>query len=194
MLARGVLGMFRYDERATLSGIGVPVLVVTGDRDRVLVPQVSARMRDALPAAELLVLRPAGHMGNWEHHERFVAAVEALRDALPAPSGLGVPAAAAAAGTPLGHSQGERPELGGAGAVEGLVAAVEAGLGPVDLLVNNAAHRAHRGGVGGGPARLVALPGGQPARGVSVRPGRAARDAGARPRADRQRLQRDGST
>jgi pimeloyl-ACP methyl ester carboxylesterase len=75
VLARGVLGMFRYDTRATLAMIGVPVLVVTGDRDRVLVPQVSARMQAALPVAELLVLRPAGHMGNWEHHQRFAAAV-----------------------------------------------------------------------------------------------------------------------
>ena len=78
VLARGVLGMFHHDERATLGGIGVPVLVVTGDRDRVLVPQVSARMWEALPRAELAVLRPAGHMGNWEHHERFVEAVAAF--------------------------------------------------------------------------------------------------------------------
>lgn len=78
VLARGVLGMFRHDERATLRGIGVPVLVVTGDHDRVLVPQVSTRMRDALPEAELVVLRPAGHMGNWEQHPRFVAAVAAF--------------------------------------------------------------------------------------------------------------------
>jgi pimeloyl-ACP methyl ester carboxylesterase len=78
VLARGVLGMLRYDERATLATIGVPVLVVTGDRDRVLVPQVSARMRAALPAAELLVLRPGGHMANWEHHGPFADAVAAF--------------------------------------------------------------------------------------------------------------------
>jgi len=93
VLARGVLGMFRYDARTTLAAIGVPALVVTGDRDRVLVPQVSARMSDALPAAELLVLRPAGHMGNWEHHARFAAAVGAFAgrcltgDAGPVPAG-----------------------------------------------------------------------------------------------------------
>jgi pimeloyl-ACP methyl ester carboxylesterase len=78
VLARGVLGMVGYDVRATLASIGVPVLVVTGDQDRVLVPQVSARMREVLPQAELTVLRPAGHMGNWEHHERFVDAVAAF--------------------------------------------------------------------------------------------------------------------
>lgn len=92
VLARGVLGMFRHDERATLGRIGVPVLVVTGDRDRVLVPQVSARMRDALPQAELVVLRPAGHMGNWEQHPRFVEAVAAFSArclAAPAPGADG---------------------------------------------------------------------------------------------------------
>ncbi len=92
MLARGVRGMFRHDERATLGRIGVPVLVVTGDRDRVLVPQVSARMRDALPQAELVVLRPAGHMGNWEQHPRFVEAVAAFSArclAAPAPGADG---------------------------------------------------------------------------------------------------------
>jgi pimeloyl-ACP methyl ester carboxylesterase len=76
VLSRGVLGMFHHDERATLGRIRVPVLVVTGDRDRVLVPQESLRMREALPLADLLVLRPAGHMGSWEHHGRFVEAVD----------------------------------------------------------------------------------------------------------------------
>jgi pimeloyl-ACP methyl ester carboxylesterase len=90
VLARGVLGMFHYDTRATLATISVPVLVVTGDGDRVLVPQVSARMQAALPAAELLVLRPAGHMGNWEHHARFAAAVgDFAARCLEAPSGPG---------------------------------------------------------------------------------------------------------
>jgi pimeloyl-ACP methyl ester carboxylesterase len=78
VLSRGVLGMFRHDERATLGRIGVPVLVVTGNHDRVLVPPESLRIRDALAEAELVVLRPAGHMGNWEHHDRFVKVVDAF--------------------------------------------------------------------------------------------------------------------
>jgi hypothetical protein len=50
-------------------------------------------MRDALPAAELEVLRPGGHMANWEQHPRFVAAVAAFSErCLAAAAGAGEPA------------------------------------------------------------------------------------------------------
>jgi pimeloyl-ACP methyl ester carboxylesterase len=79
-LARGVLAMFRYDATAALPGIDVPALVVTGDKDRVLVPETSARMHDALAAAELVSLAPAGHMSLLERHEPFVDAVAAFAE------------------------------------------------------------------------------------------------------------------
>jgi pimeloyl-ACP methyl ester carboxylesterase len=79
-LARGVLAMFRYDATAALPGIDVPALVVTGDKDRVLVPETSARMHDALPAAELVSLAPAGHMSLLERYEPFVDAVTAFAE------------------------------------------------------------------------------------------------------------------
>ncbi len=78
VLARGVLATFRFDERATLSTIRVPSLVITGDRDRVLVPEASAEMARLLPAAERVTLRRAGHMGLLEQHEQFTATVAAF--------------------------------------------------------------------------------------------------------------------
>jgi pimeloyl-ACP methyl ester carboxylesterase len=71
VLARGALATFAYDETATLATITVPTLVVTGHLDRVLVPEVSAYMRDAIPTAELVTLRPACYMGLLQQHERL---------------------------------------------------------------------------------------------------------------------------
>jgi pimeloyl-ACP methyl ester carboxylesterase len=71
VLARGGLATFAYNEAATLVSIDVPTLVLTGHLDRVLVPEASAYLRDVIPTAELVCLRPAGHMGLLEQHERF---------------------------------------------------------------------------------------------------------------------------
>jgi pimeloyl-ACP methyl ester carboxylesterase len=71
VLARGALATFEYDETATLRTIDIPTLVVTGHLDRVLVPESSAHIRDVIPAAELVYLRPAGHMGPFEQHGRL---------------------------------------------------------------------------------------------------------------------------
>jgi pimeloyl-ACP methyl ester carboxylesterase len=76
VLARGMLGMLRYDAAATLEKIGLPVLVVSGDRDPLTAPDASARLRAALPAAHLVVLGPAKHQGMLERHREFGAAVE----------------------------------------------------------------------------------------------------------------------
>jgi pimeloyl-ACP methyl ester carboxylesterase len=72
------LATFAYDEAATLPTIDVPTLVVTGHLDRVLVPEASEWIRASLPLAELETLRPAGHMGLLEQHERFNEVVGAF--------------------------------------------------------------------------------------------------------------------
>ena len=76
VLARGMLGMFRYDATATLAAIPVPALIVTGDRDETCVPEASVFMSRAIPGAKLVTLRDARHCGLFEHHEEFHAAVE----------------------------------------------------------------------------------------------------------------------
>jgi pimeloyl-ACP methyl ester carboxylesterase len=71
VMARGMLGMLRYDATATLKAINVPALVLSGDRDPVCKPEASERMQRDIPDAQLTQLVLAKHMGLIEHHTRF---------------------------------------------------------------------------------------------------------------------------
>ena len=63
------------DRAAPLEQLAMPVLVVTGDEDRVY-PQTLARaMAQRIAGAELLVLEGCGHLSNLEQPERFNAAL-----------------------------------------------------------------------------------------------------------------------
>lgn len=75
VLARGVLGMFRYDATAALAGIRVPTLVVAADRDVTTVPEASRWIASGVPGAELATLTPARHMGLIERHAEYAALV-----------------------------------------------------------------------------------------------------------------------
>ena len=93
VLARATLATFALDEAATLGTIPVPVLVVTGHLDRVLVPEASARMRELIPSARLVTLAPANHLGFMEQHEAFASVVTEFIE---------------------GHATGARPDVLGA--------------------------------------------------------------------------------
>ncbi len=80
VLARGVLATFRYDESATLATIAVPTMVISGDHDRVTVPEASGTMRQAIPTAGHVQLQPAGHMGLLERPEQLIDAVTRFAD------------------------------------------------------------------------------------------------------------------
>jgi pimeloyl-ACP methyl ester carboxylesterase len=71
VLARGLLGMLRYDATATLKTMMVPTLVIAGDHDPVCKPEASRRMRYDIVASDLAMLKPAKHMGLLEHHQHF---------------------------------------------------------------------------------------------------------------------------
>jgi pimeloyl-ACP methyl ester carboxylesterase len=75
VMARGMLGMMRYDATRTLARISVPALVVAGDRDPVTKPEASERIRSGIPKARLVTLAPAKHLGLIEHHRRFAEVV-----------------------------------------------------------------------------------------------------------------------
>jgi pimeloyl-ACP methyl ester carboxylesterase len=76
VMARGMLGMLRYDATTVLKDINVPALIVAGDRDSVCKPEASERMRRDIPGAQLIQLFPAKHMGLIEHHRRFAEIVK----------------------------------------------------------------------------------------------------------------------
>ena len=78
--ARGLLGMFRWDATDALAGIGVPTLVVAGAHDKTTLPEASAMIAGRVPAARLVTLAPAGHMGLIERHAEFGRLVEGFVD------------------------------------------------------------------------------------------------------------------
>jgi pimeloyl-ACP methyl ester carboxylesterase len=71
VLARGMLGMLRYDATETLRRINIPTLVVPGDQDPLCRPEASQRIHQDVATAQLAPLAPAKHMGLIEHHEQF---------------------------------------------------------------------------------------------------------------------------
>jgi pimeloyl-ACP methyl ester carboxylesterase len=89
VMARGMLGMMRYDATETLAGISVPTLVVAGDQDSVTKPEASERIRSGIPKARLITLAPAKHLGLIEHHTRYAEVVREFAYAAEAQMGGG---------------------------------------------------------------------------------------------------------
>ncbi len=79
--ARGDLAMFGFDESRTLPTIPIPTLVIAAHRDRLTIPEASAYIHEHIPASELVTLKPAGHSGFLEQHERFAELVTGFVEA-----------------------------------------------------------------------------------------------------------------
>lgn len=62
---------------ARLGEISVPVLVVTGDDDRIVPTEQSVRLAGELPDADLQVIEACGHVAQEECETAFLAAVDA---------------------------------------------------------------------------------------------------------------------
>src|SRR4029077_9553748 len=75
VMARGMLGVLRYEATATLKANSVPALILAGNRDPVCKPEASKRMRREIPAGQWAQLAPAKHMGLIEHHTKFAEIV-----------------------------------------------------------------------------------------------------------------------
>jgi pimeloyl-ACP methyl ester carboxylesterase len=75
VVARGMLGMIRYDATPTLRTITTPTLIVCGDQDPLTKPEASERMQKDISAAALIRLAPAKHLALIEHHGRYATAV-----------------------------------------------------------------------------------------------------------------------
>jgi pimeloyl-ACP methyl ester carboxylesterase len=75
VMARGMLGMMRYDAIQTLGRISVPTLVVAGNLDSVTKPEASERILSGVSSTRLITLAPAKHLGLIEHHARYAEVV-----------------------------------------------------------------------------------------------------------------------
>lgn len=80
VVARGMLGMFRYDATDVLPSLRVPTLIVAGDRDKTCKPDASVQMAAAIPQSELAVLQSAKHCGLFEHHDEFLTILRSFAD------------------------------------------------------------------------------------------------------------------
>jgi pimeloyl-ACP methyl ester carboxylesterase len=87
VIARGMLGMLRYDGRPALPLIRVPTLIVPGERDPMCTPEASAYLHQQIAASQLAPLTSAKHMGHMEHNRRFVTLMESFAGAVFEPSG-----------------------------------------------------------------------------------------------------------
>lgn len=65
------------DLPAQLSKLALPILIITGDDDRIVPTADSIRLADELPTAELVILANCGHVPQEECPQEFLTAIKA---------------------------------------------------------------------------------------------------------------------
>jgi len=75
VIARGVLGMMKWDGSAVLPTIRVPTLIISGNQDVTTLPVASDRMQRDIPGALRVAVDPAAHMGPVEQAGRYAQAI-----------------------------------------------------------------------------------------------------------------------
>ena len=75
-----------FDERANLARIGIPVLCLAGEHDRLAPAAMMERMAARVPGARYVCLKGVGHLPNIEAPRAFDAAIFAFLSAALAPS------------------------------------------------------------------------------------------------------------
>jgi pimeloyl-ACP methyl ester carboxylesterase len=76
IMARGCLGMFRYDVKKQLADIKVPALIIAAGKDRLTRPDASIYMKEHIPNAEMVMLTPGNHQALLERHSEANEAAE----------------------------------------------------------------------------------------------------------------------
>lgn len=66
----------RHDLTGRLAGLALPVLVISGDTDWIVPAAQSIRLAEAVPGAELAIMKDCGHAPQEECPQEFLAAVE----------------------------------------------------------------------------------------------------------------------
>jgi pimeloyl-ACP methyl ester carboxylesterase len=70
-MARATAEVLRKDWRDKLPAITAPTLVVWGEHDRVCNPRIGEQIVAAVPGAQLVIVRGAGHNPMWEKQPAF---------------------------------------------------------------------------------------------------------------------------
>ena len=70
VIGEQVRAIAAFDASVRLSALTMPVLVLTGDRDRLMPPENSYRLARLLPTAQGVTVRNTGHCFFWEAPER----------------------------------------------------------------------------------------------------------------------------
>jgi pimeloyl-ACP methyl ester carboxylesterase len=76
VMARGCLGMFKYDVTGDLPSIKEPVLILAAEKDRLTKPNAGEYMRQRLVNAALITVSPGNHQSLLERHNEVNAAVQ----------------------------------------------------------------------------------------------------------------------
>jgi pimeloyl-ACP methyl ester carboxylesterase len=69
VMARGCLGMFRFDVTNELAHITVPTLIIAANKDRLTRPDASVYMKERISHSKLVVVRPGNHQALLEKHK-----------------------------------------------------------------------------------------------------------------------------
>lgn len=67
--------MTRHDSRPGLAAIGCPTLVLVGDSDKLMPPELSAEIADRIPGARLVVVADCGHLSTLERPQQVTQAL-----------------------------------------------------------------------------------------------------------------------
>jgi pimeloyl-ACP methyl ester carboxylesterase len=76
-----------FDLSESLAAVGVPALIVTGDKDRLTPPAAARFMAEKIPGSRLLILEDAGHCAFLERHQVLDAEIAAFAGEVLAPAG-----------------------------------------------------------------------------------------------------------
>lgn len=71
----------RIDSRPSLKSIDCPTLVLTGDGDRLLAPELSVEIHELVPQSKLVMIEECGHLSTLEDPQRVTAELRAFLSA-----------------------------------------------------------------------------------------------------------------
>ena len=72
-----------YNVEDKIHAINVPTLIVTGDKDKYILPQGSHILHEKIPNSKLVVFSPnIGHMVNYEATDEYIKVMEEFLESL----------------------------------------------------------------------------------------------------------------